>query len=86
MKKVLQAYFSNQNSSQHFSIQLLSRVERVHDLWILRHVVLMEVESWGSLNVYSIDKLSLKECRRVFNCPRFNYDLKISMQIRTSVT
>ena len=67
MKMVLQAHFSSQNPSQHFSIQLLSRVERVHDLWILRHVVLMEVESWGSLNVYSIDKLSLKECRRVFS-------------------
>ena len=40
------------------------RIERVHDLWILRHVVLLEVESWGGINVHSIDKLRLnKECR-----------------------
>ena len=50
------------------SSRLRFRVERVHDLWILRHVVLLEVESWGGFSVYSIDKLKMSECREVIQC------------------
>ena len=49
--------------SRHNLIEYGPRIERVHDLWILRNVVLLEVESWGGFNVYSVDKLSLKESR-----------------------
>ena len=57
-----EVHFINRNGELK-SAKLRFSFERVEDMWMLRHVILVKAEHAGQFEVYSIDKERLKETR-----------------------